>query len=94
MITPPKPNEIVFASEPASKKAKTTPQTEKSGRESKEQTVLTKKRVNKKIFIEDSFSDLEENEEENAVSLIENSLKSTPPLLKKKKLPKRCIDIF
>jgi hypothetical protein len=49
MITPLKPNEIVFASEPASKKAKTTPQAEKNGKKSKEQIVLTEKRANEKI---------------------------------------------
>jgi hypothetical protein len=43
-ITLPKPNEIVSASEPASKKARTTPQAEKNGRKLKKQTVLTKKK--------------------------------------------------
>jgi hypothetical protein len=41
--------------------------------------------VNKKIFIKDSFSDLEESKVENVVSLIKNSLKSTFPLLRKRR---------
>jgi hypothetical protein len=85
IIIPLKPNKIVFVSEPASKKARTTPQAEKSRRESKEQTVLTKKRVNEKIFIENSFFDLEESKVENVVSFIKNSLKNTFPLLRKRR---------
>jgi hypothetical protein len=80
--TPLKLNEIIFAFEPASKKARTAPQTEKN---KKKQIVLIKKKVNKKIFIKDSFFDFKENEMENDISFIENSFKSIFSLLGKKK---------